>query len=179
MSEQWLSLTERRNETGLQFVFITNREKRRSKGQSRKEATGQGSTRTCCESGKKGLDQKQWMGLMGRKAGQFLGSIKEDNLMTPKQKQTLWRGRGPLPHHLTNLYTPKSTFSFSLHQVDTILRRIKTYFLYAPRKPENKCIRLVGPMISVTTHTCLCRVKTGINNMDMNGYGWVPISLYL
>lgn len=29
------------------------------------------------------------MGLMGRKAGQFLGSIKEDNLMTPKQKQTL------------------------------------------------------------------------------------------
>lgn len=25
MSEQWLSLTERRNETGLQFVFITGR----------------------------------------------------------------------------------------------------------------------------------------------------------
>lgn len=87
----------------------------------------------------------------------FQGSF-EDNLMTPKQKENKLyeesaskKAGGWLPLQL-KLYTSKATLSFLLHQADMPLKRIETYFLYAPQEAR-LYFRLVGHMISLpTTH---------------------------
>ena len=83
---------ERRNEIGLQFAFLIGRTACQRKRLSQ----------FCADTlwiREEGLDQKQWT---RRKASQFLRSIREDRLMTLKQKQALQRQEA-VPLHL--LYT--------------------------------------------------------------------------
>lgn len=118
--DKWGSSREGRNETGLQFVCIMGR----NGYQNREEAISDLCRHPVNQ--ERGAWSEAVNGISGEESRR---SIKQDNLMSPKQKQAQWRQEA-LCLSTSPLHS-KSTFSFLLSQADTTLRRIQTHFLYA------------------------------------------------